>query len=273
MAPKAGMRRLGAKMENTLPQGLLDEVMSLSEEEKRALARALKEMIASELAISAGLVVPTKCPHCGGEHIVKKGRDSGGNQRFLCKSCMRTFGASTLSIMGQTKLTESQWMAYAEGMADGRTLRELQERCGVTLKTSWFMRMRVLEAMGRHLDQFRSGPGVAVEADGKMVHESFKGNNRRGTFEMPRRRHKSGEVPAREVVLDQPGEQGVRHGHDPALVELGVLGRYRQHAAAEVHVPHARVQGLGYPESAGVHRAQECGYHDVPVRPFSGVSG
>ena len=60
-------------MENTLPQGLLDEVMSLSEEGKRALARALKEMIASELAISAGLVVPTRCPHCG------------GNQRFLCK--------------------------------------------------------------------------------------------------------------------------------------------------------------------------------------------
>jgi hypothetical protein len=175
--------------------------------------------------------------------------------------------------MGQTKPAESQWMDCAEGKADGRTLREPRERCGITPETSWFMRMRVLEAMGRHLDQFRSGPGVAVEADGKMVHESFKGNNRRGTFEMPRRRHKSGEVPAREVVLDQPGEQGVRHGHDPALVELGVLGRYRQHAAAEVHVPHARVQGLGYPESAGVHRAQECGYHDVPVRPFSGVSG
>ena len=179
-------------MENTLPQGLLDEVMSLSEEEKRALAKALKEMIASELAISAGLVVPTRCPHCGGEHVVRKGKDARGNQRHLCRDCNRTFGASTLSVMGQTKLTEAQWMAYAEGMADGRTLRELQERCGITLKTSWFCRMRVLEAMGKHLDAFRSGPGVAVEADGKMVHESFKGNNGRGGFEMPRRRHKSG---------------------------------------------------------------------------------
>jgi hypothetical protein len=71
-------------MENALPRGLLDEVMSPGEEGKRALAKALKEMIASELAISAGLVVPTRCPHCGGEHIVRKGRDAGGNQRFLC---------------------------------------------------------------------------------------------------------------------------------------------------------------------------------------------
>ena len=72
-------------MENTLPQGLLDEVMSLSEEEKRALARALKEMIASELTVSAGLVAPTVCPHCGCEHVVRKGKDARGNQRYLCR--------------------------------------------------------------------------------------------------------------------------------------------------------------------------------------------
>ena len=179
-------------MEGRLPQELIDEVMSLTEEQKRALARALKGMVASELAMSAGLAVPTKCPHCGGEHVARKGKDARGNQRYLCRDCNRTFGASTLSIMGQTKPAEPQWMAYAEGMADGRTLRELQERCCVTPETSWFMRMRVLEAMGRRLDRFRSGPGVAVEAAGKMVHESFKGNNKRGGFEMPRRRHKSG---------------------------------------------------------------------------------
>ena len=72
-------------MESTLPQGLLDEVTSLSEEGKRALARVLKEMIASELAISAGLATPTACPHCGGTHVVRKGMDARGNQRYLCK--------------------------------------------------------------------------------------------------------------------------------------------------------------------------------------------
>ena len=72
-------------MENTLPQGFLDEVMALGEESKRALVKALKEMIAAELTASAGRTAPIRCPHCGCGHIVKKGRDAGGNQRFLCK--------------------------------------------------------------------------------------------------------------------------------------------------------------------------------------------
>ena len=178
---------------NELPQALLDDVMALDEGGKRALAQALKEMIATELMIARGGAAPTMCPHCGGEHIVKKGKDREGGQRCLCIQCGRTFGASTMSIIGQSKLSAAQWMAYAEHMAEGRTLRELTIAAVVCLKTSWFMRMRTLGAMGRHLDEFRSGPGVSVEVDGTMLHESFKGNNvGHSPFELPRRPHKSG---------------------------------------------------------------------------------
>ena len=59
--------------------------MSPGEEGKRALARALKEIIASELAVPADLVAPTVCPHCGCEHVARKGKDARGNQRFPCR--------------------------------------------------------------------------------------------------------------------------------------------------------------------------------------------
>ena len=114
-------------MGNELPQELLDDVMALDEGGKRALAQALKEMIATELMIARGGAAPTRCPHCGGEHIVKKGKDRAGKQRYLCKQCGRTFGASTLSVIGQTKLAAFQWVGYADRMAEGWTLRELAQ--------------------------------------------------------------------------------------------------------------------------------------------------
>ena len=172
-----------------LPESLEGEIAAMTTDEKRELARALMRMVAEELAGTR--VEPGRCPLCGHRHIVRKGRGAGGSQRWLCRGCGRTFGATTMRVIAQSKLGRETWLAYAEGMADGLTLRELAGRCGVCLKTSWFMRMRICEAMGSSLDGFASGPGVAVEVDDTALHESFAGNNGRGAFLMPRARHKS----------------------------------------------------------------------------------
>lgn len=177
-------------MGNMLPEAVEKLVAEMSTEEKRSLAQALMRMVAAELA--GGDADPERCPLCRCPEFVRKGHDRDGSQRWLCKGCGRTFGRKTMRVIAQSKLGEDTWVAYAEGMADGGTLRELAERCGVCLKTSWFMRMRVCEAMAAHLDGFRSGPGVAVEVDGTMLHESLSGNNAKGSFVMPRERHKSG---------------------------------------------------------------------------------
>ena len=60
--------------------GLLDEVIALNESGKRALARTLKETIPTELMHARCEVAPTRCPHCGGERIVRKGKDRDGKQ-------------------------------------------------------------------------------------------------------------------------------------------------------------------------------------------------
>ena len=173
-----------------LPESLLDEIRSLDEDAKEELARALREMIAEEAAGAGG--DPARCPRCGCEHVVRKGTDAAGRQRWLCRGCGRTFGAATMGVLGMSKLPLATWLDYADGMAQGLTLRQLAERCGVCLKTSWFMRMRVCEAMGTHLDRFRSGEGVYAEVDGTMLRESFAGNNNMGQFSLPRKKHRNG---------------------------------------------------------------------------------
>lgn len=169
-------------MGTILPDSLAREISAMTTDEKRALAAELRRMVAEESAAGSG----DGCPRCGCARVVRKGHATDGSQRWLCRGCGRTFGTGTLSVTGQSRLPVGTWMAYAEGMADGLTLRALAARCGVCLKTSWFMRMRMCEAMSRRLDAFRSGPGVGVEVDGTMLHESLSGNASLGTFPMPR---------------------------------------------------------------------------------------
>ena len=167
----------------------------LNHDEKVALAADLKQMIAEELAGAPG--EPGACPHCGCPKITKRGRDAKGAQRYLCKGCARSFTAGSRGLLALSKLKQSQWMDFAQCVADALTLRECCERCGVCLRTAWFMRHRVCEVMASRLEPFRAVGEVQV--DGKYFAESLTGNHRRpaghdgaGSFAMPREKHRSG---------------------------------------------------------------------------------
>lgn len=169
--------------------GLADQVKRMPLAEKRELAAALKEAIAEELAAGAG-GEPDRCPRCGCPAFVRKGADSSG-QRWLCRGCGRTFGGGkTLSLLGRSKLPPSAWMEFAACMADALPLRETARRCGTSLYTAWFMRMRVCEVMGRRLLPLRGG---SFEVDGTYLHESLPGDHSRsGWFELGREPHRTG---------------------------------------------------------------------------------
>ena len=118
------------------------------------------------------------CPRCGDTGIVRKGR-SRGRQRYLCHGCGRTFDGRTGRILSTSKLPASMWLAYAQCMVDGLTLRDAAGECGVGLKTSLLVRHRVCECMERHLSAFEVDSGCSAEIDEKFVRENFKGNHTR----------------------------------------------------------------------------------------------
>lgn len=91
-------------------------------------------------------------------------------------------------MLALSKLPAATWASYIEGMAAGESLARPAARCGVCVKTSWFMRMRVLEAMRSQLQPMRGGDGVSAQADELYLNESFSGR-RSG---MPRGPHANG---------------------------------------------------------------------------------
>ena len=169
---------------------ILQEARRLGVEERRRLIDLLRAQVLAELGKAGG--EPDACPRCGGTHLVRKGHDRDGSQRWACRSCGRTLSRKTMGLLGYSKLKEDVWASYVEHACAGGTLRECARACGVCLSTSWFMRMRLCEVMGRALAPFRSGPTVSCQVDGTYLNESLAGNRSRSRVGMPRGSHRCG---------------------------------------------------------------------------------
>lgn len=152
---------------------ILREMESLTLSEKRRLAAAAQAAVARELA---GVPeAPASCPRCGSARFVRKGRGRDGSQRWLCRGCGRTFSAGTMSLLGQSRLPAWKWSRFVGMAVSGASLRACAAACGVCLRTSWYMRVRLCEVMRRALQPFRTGPTVSWQVDGTYYDESLKG--------------------------------------------------------------------------------------------------
>ena len=170
---------------------VLDQLGSLTLEEKRAVEEAARAAVARELG-AHGAGAPESCPRCGCPAFVKKGTDRDGSQRWLCRGCGQTFSAKTMSLLGYSKLKPGVWPGCVSDMLSGSSLRACAELCGVSLKTSWFMRMRLCEVMARAAQPFRTGEAVSWQAGGTYLSESLKGNRSRSAPKVPRGAHGHG---------------------------------------------------------------------------------
>lgn len=168
---------------------ILQEAEGLSLCERRRLIEMLKASVLAELAGPTG--EPSECPRCHHAHVVKKGRDRDGAQRWLCGGCGRTFSRKTMGLLALSKLEPWQWSLFVELEARHASLAECARRCEVSDPTAHFMRVRLCEVMASRLPAFRSGPGVEVQVDGTYLSESLKGLGHRGG-QMPREAHRTG---------------------------------------------------------------------------------
>lgn len=114
------------------------------------------------------------CPRCGSLDAVRKGHDRDGAQRWLCKDCHRTFRNEADTIITRSKLRPAVWMRYLDCFVGCLTLRECASRCHISLRTSWLMRMGLIESIRRHLPRFRADAGCAVQLDETYLRESLK---------------------------------------------------------------------------------------------------
>lgn len=172
-------------------ESVLQNALQLSRQLKEELVAALRAAIFEEMS-AAPEGDPARCPRCGHAHVVSKGHDRDGGRRWLCRGCGRTFSAKTAGVLSLSKLGAETWSAYVGGMVEGLSLRKLAKRCGVCLKTSWYMRMRVCSVMESRLAPFRCDRGTSVQIDEKYPNESLSGNRDRARVKMPREAHENG---------------------------------------------------------------------------------
>ena len=141
----------------------------------------------------------------------------------MLKDMLDGIGALTLAekmaLLGYSKLATEVWSDYVSDMLSGASLRACAELCGVSLKTSWFMRMRLCEVMAR-TQPFRTGGSVSWRVDGAYLSESLKGNRSRSAAGMPRGAHRHGSAVRERGISSLKACVGCMRGKRPGRLVL-----------------------------------------------------
>lgn len=141
------------------------------------------------------------CLLCGGTNVIKHGKKNGV-QRFRCKDCQKTFNDRTKTPLANSHVSLEQWIDYAKCMVMGLSIRKSASICQISVKTSFYMRHRLLDAV-RNFQGIGEVSGI-VEMDETFLPESFKDNHKKSGFTMPRDSRKRGkQVKKRGISNEQ----------------------------------------------------------------------
>ena len=151
----------------------LSEVDRLSEAQKLEPGEVLAGRRSGEASVAAvemGVGEDRTCPRCDTRGAKANGK-SNGLQRYLCRSCNRTFGAMTGTSMNGLHRKEL-WLTYSDCLAKGNTIATAAKRCGIAVSTAFRWRHRFLTEINTNTEKLK---GI-VEADETFFLESRKGD-------------------------------------------------------------------------------------------------
>jgi transposase-like protein len=167
-------------------KGIVEQLGALSQVQREALVAVLTAKVPAQQAVAmieTRFAAAPVCGHCGSGRFAGWGRASG-MKRYKCEVCSRTFNALTGTPLARLQRRDA-FLAYAQALADGVTLRKAATRCRMTLGTSFRWRHRFLQQPAVTKDQALSG---IVEADETLLRKSYKGQRSR----LPRPARKRG---------------------------------------------------------------------------------
>ena len=72
------------------------------------------------------------CPICGGTHLQCNRKRKNETQKFIRKDCGMTFSNKMSTIFFGTRKTLYVWREYMNCLAEGLTIDQSAERCGIT---------------------------------------------------------------------------------------------------------------------------------------------
>ena len=168
--------------ENTITTRLIDCIKKLSDAAvDRLLTLALGMVDAESVSI-------TICPYCGSKQIVRNGKKCG-KQRFLCKSCDRTFVTTTHTLLSMSHSPASVWKEVIIDTLRGNAIDYTADRLGLSHTGIFNMRHKFLLALQDMVTQSPVILKQVTELDETFVLECFKGKQLPVDMGRPARKH------------------------------------------------------------------------------------
>lgn len=115
------------------------------------------------------------CPLCNSSSIIRYGHDCN-HQRYRCKDCGKTFAETKLSIFEGSSKSLDVWRNYFYSMVEGSDIRASAYKCGITLKTSFIWRHKLLSALCKVIEDEPLPGDVSFET--VFIKSSYKGNRK-----------------------------------------------------------------------------------------------
>ena len=138
-------------MENILQ--ILEVVRQLPKHEQEQLVKRInmnlndsQDSVAQIIEVRQGHQEKEKftCPYCSSEEVVGHGNYMG-RKRYKCKACKKTFNDLTGTSISHIH-KKDEWKSYLHCIANNLTLREAAKQVGISFRTSFLWRHKIIGA-------------------------------------------------------------------------------------------------------------------------------
>jgi len=116
---------------------------------------------------------PVSCPHCSSSEVISRGGHKG-IKRYSCKACNKIFHANYGTSLHWIH-KKDKWQQYVECMNEGLSLKKSAERVGISYRTSFIWRHKILSSLKDAEPTQLEG---IVEADDTYFRYSEKGSRK-----------------------------------------------------------------------------------------------
>ena len=142
-------------MKKELQKMSLKQLVALEKDIKESIYQILKEEIVEKQFHQIHFTEEGKyrCCHCNSTHKRKARINLQGKQRYYCNHCKKVMIAQQNVITFSSKKKFSQWIEFLKSMLDGDTLELSAQKVGISKRTAFRWRHKILYVMNNLLNQ------------------------------------------------------------------------------------------------------------------------
>ena len=105
------------------------------------------------------------CPNCGSLHTKKNGKDSTGQQRYICHDCNKSFVKSYGTLFFYSHFTQNEWIKFIDYELCGITLKDLAHLMNTSITTCFYMRHKLYKATSEIIQKQKLSEEIELDAE------------------------------------------------------------------------------------------------------------